>query len=216
MIKDLRTFESANGLPKVPVTIVRTGPASFDTSGADEWALDTQSSTGMARTVKRLYVYDAPSLSDADISVAFNKFAAQNVAHAQHSIRRVEFAASLGGSMAVDDNSMMQAAAQGQTVFASSGDTGGFCPVAGGVNGVPAGAPDVNFPASSPWAVSVGGTTLITGSDGGLYSNEIAWLAGGGGPSYFEPAPCPGPGVRAPADRNRVRDGRSSMWPRRA
>ena len=82
MIKDLRKFESANGLPKVGVTIVRTGPASSDTSGADEWALDTQSSTGMAKTVKRLYVYDARSLSDADISVAFNKFAAQNVARA--------------------------------------------------------------------------------------------------------------------------------------
>jgi subtilase family serine protease len=190
VIKDLRTFESANGLPKVPVTTVRTGPASSDTSGADEWALDTQSSTGMARTVKRLYVYDAPSLSDADISAAFNKFAAQNVARAASaSFGECEFAASLSGSMVVDDNSMMQAAAQGQTVFASSGDTGGFCPVAVGVNGVPAGAPDVNFPASSPWAVSVGGTTLITGSDGS-YSNEIAWFAGGGGPSYFEPAPA--------------------------
>jgi pseudomonalisin len=190
VLRDLRTFESANGLPKVPVTIVRTGKASSDTSGADEWALDTQYSTGMAKTVKRLYVYDAPSLEDADVSVAFNKFAAQNVARAASaSFGECEFAASLGGSMEVDDNSMMQAAAQGQTVFASSGDTGGFCPVAVAVNGVPAGAPDVNYPASSPWAVSVGGTTLVTGGDGS-YRNELAWLAGGGGPSYFEPAPA--------------------------
>jgi len=189
VVKDLRKFESANGLPKVPVTIVRTGKASSDTSAADEWDLDTQYSTGMARNVKRLYIYDAPSLEDADVSVAFNKFAAQNVARAASaSFGECEFAASLGGSMQVDDNSMMQAAAQGQTVFTSSGDTGGFCPVAIGVNGVPAGAPDVNYPASSPWAVSVGGTTLVTGSDGS-YGNEIAWFAGGGGPSYFEPAP---------------------------
>jgi pseudomonalisin len=43
----------------------------------------------------------------------------------------------------------MEAAAQGQTVFASAGDTGGFCPVGVAANGVPAGAPDVSYPASS-------------------------------------------------------------------
>jgi pseudomonalisin len=189
VVKDLRTMESANRLPQVPVTIVRTGPASSDTSGADEWALDTQYSTGMAQRVKRLYLYDAPSLADSDLSVAYNKFAAQNVARgANASFGICEFAASLDGSMAVDDNAFMQAAAQGQTVFAAAGDTGGFCPVAVGVNGVPAGVPDVNYPASSPWVVGVGGTTLVTASDGS-YSNEIAWVAGGGGPSYFEPAP---------------------------
>jgi subtilase family serine protease len=198
VVKDLRTMETANGLAKVPVTIVRTGPASSDTSGADEWAMDTQYSTGMAQRVKRLYLYDAPSLDDADVSVEFNKFAAQNLARAASaSFGECEFAASLGGSMAVDDNSFMQAAAQGQTVFTSSGDTGGFCPVGAGVNGVPAGAPDVSFPASSPWVVSVGGTTLVTGSDGS-YSNEIAWLAGGGGPSYFESASAAQAGVVPP------------------
>src|SRR5581483_11662384 len=77
--------------------------------------------------------------------------------------------------------------AQGQTVFASSGDTGGFCPVAPN-NGVPAGLPDVSYPASSPYVVSVGGTTLLTNSDG-TYDNEVAWVAGGGGLSYFEYQP---------------------------
>jgi|tagenome__1003787_1003787.scaffolds.fasta_scaffold20989172_2 pseudomonalisin len=188
VVQDLRKEETANGLPKVPVTIVRTGPATSDTSGVDEWDMDTQYSTGMARTVRRLYLYDAPSLDDTDITIAFNKFAAQNVARtASASFGECEFAASLGGSMAADDNSFMQAAAQGQTVFTSSGDTGGFCPVAVGVNGVPAGVPDVEFPASSPWVISVGGTTLTTNANG-TYANEIAWVAGGGGPSLFEAA----------------------------
>jgi subtilase family serine protease len=77
--------------------------------------------------------------------------------------------------MLADDNAFEEAAAQGQTVFNSAGDTGGFCPVGVAENGVPAGVPDVNYPASSPWVVPVGGTTLITSSTG-AYSEEIAWL----------------------------------------
>jgi pseudomonalisin len=186
VVSDLRAEETANGLAQVPVTIVPTGPASSDTSGVDEWDMDTQYSTGMAGTVSALTLYDASSLSDADLAVAFNQFVADGTARAASaSFGECEFAASLSGSMLADDNIFEAAAAQGQTVFASSGDTGGFCPVGVAANGVPAGVPDVNYPASSPWIISVGGTTLVTGSDGS-YSQEIAWLAGGGGPSLFE------------------------------
>jgi len=83
--------------------------------------MDTQYSSGMAKAVKRLYLYDAPTLDDVDLTVSFNKFAAQNTARAANaSFGECEAAASLGGSMAADDNSFMQAAAQGQTVFVSS------------------------------------------------------------------------------------------------
>jgi pseudomonalisin len=190
VVKDLRTEEAANGLPRVPVSIVRTGPASSDTTGVDEWDLDTQYSSGMAKNVKRLYVYDAPSLSDTDLTVSFNAFAAQHSAKAASaSFGECEFAASLDGSMLADDNAFMEAAAQGQTVFVSAGDTGGFCPVAVAANGIPAGAPDVNYPASSRWVIAVGGTTLVTNADGS-YASEAAWIAGGGGPSAFETPPA--------------------------
>jgi subtilase family serine protease len=133
--------------------------------------------------------------------VSFNKFAAQNVARgANASFGECEFAASLDGSMAADDNSFMQAAAQGQTVFASSGDTGGFCSVVVGANGVPAGVPDVEYPASSPWVIGVGGTTLVT-SASGAYSNEVAWVAGGGGPSLLESPRGWQQGVAPPGSR---------------
>jgi subtilase family serine protease len=90
--------------------------------------------------------------------------------------------------MIVFDNSFLQGAAQGQTFFASSGDTGSFCPVGVGTNGVPAGVPLVQYPASSPYVVGVGGTTLLTNPDGS-YNSEISWNAGGGGISQFEGAP---------------------------
>ena len=188
VVSDLRTEEAANGLPQVPVTIDNVGTPSTDTSGTDEWDMDTQYSTGMAQDVENLTLYNAPSLDDADLSMAFAAFASQDTAKAgSASFGGCEFESVLDGSVAADDELFEEAAAQGQTVFASSGDNGGFCSVLP-VNGVPAGAPDVEYPAASPWVVGVGGTTLLTKSDG-TYNTELAWLAGGGGVSLFESQP---------------------------
>jgi pseudomonalisin len=188
VVKDLRTEETTNGMPQVPVTVVPTGTSSTDTSGMDEWDMDTQYSTGMAQTVNHLYIYDATSLTDSDIALEFNQFVTDDKATAgSASFGEVELAPYLDGAMQVDDEVFAEAAAQGQTVFASSGDTGGFSTVLP-TNGVPAGVPDVEYPASSPYVVAVGGTTLLTNSDG-TYNEELAWLAGGGGPSEWETAP---------------------------
>jgi len=53
--------EKTHGLPQVPVTVVNAGIASSDTSGADEWDLDSQTSTGTAQQVSHLYFYVATS-----------------------------------------------------------------------------------------------------------------------------------------------------------
>ncbi|HET7572543.1 MAG TPA: S53 family peptidase [Gaiellaceae bacterium] len=197
VITDLRAEEAANGLPRVPVQVVQVGAPSSDTAGADEWDMDTQFSTGMAGTVKTLYLYATTSLTDADVTLEFSRFATDNLAVAgSASFGECEYQAYLDGSMVAMDQVFNEAAAQGQTVFASSGDTGGFCPVVPD-NGVPAGAPDVNYPASSPYVVSVGGTTLLTNADGS-YDQEAAWVAGGGGPSLFEYQPSWQAGVAPP------------------
>jgi pseudomonalisin len=188
VVSDLRTEETANGLPQVPVTVDNTGAPSTDTSGADEFDMDTQYSTGMAQNVQNLTLYNAPSLDDADLAMAFAAFASQDTAQAgSASFGGCEFESELDGSLTADDELFEEAAAQGQTVFASAGDNGGFCSVLP-VNGVPAGAPDVEYPAASPWVVGVGGTTLLTNSDG-TYNTELAWVAGGGGVSLFENQP---------------------------
>ena len=77
-----------------------------------------------------------------------------------------------------------QAAADGVTVLAASGDHGSA------QGGGP--APSVQFPASSPWVTAVGGTSLqatVTGQ----YQSEVAWDdtsgATGGGVSQIEPEP---------------------------
>lgn len=189
VVTDLRYAETQNNLPQVPVKIVQVGLASPDTSGVDEWDLDTQMSTGMAETVKTLYIYDTTSLTDSDLALAFNRFAAQDVAKAgSASLGECELFPYLDGSMLADDQVFLEAAAQGQTMFASSGDTGASCAVES-TNGVPdSGPPMVNYPASSPYVVAVGGTDLFVNSDGS-YNRETAWEAGGGGISQFEYSP---------------------------
>jgi len=189
VIKDLRTAEATFKLPHVPVSVVQTGIASPDTSGLDEWDMDTQYSTGMAGTVKHLYIYTGTSLTNSDLALEISRWATQNYAKAASaSLGECEFFPFIDGSMLADDNSFLEAAAQGQTFFASSGDTGSFCPVGVGTNGAPAGAPFVSYPASSPYVVGVGGTTLLADS-GDVYDQEITWYAGGGGISQFEYAP---------------------------
>jgi subtilase family serine protease len=91
--------------------------------------------------------------------------------------------------MLVGDMILVEAAAQGQTLFASTGDTGGYCGAAGvPPNGGVGGVPMVEYPAASPYAVAVGGTDLFSNVDG-TYLGEDAWQSGGGGVSQFEYSP---------------------------
>ena len=190
VIQDLRTAEAAFGLPQVPVQVVQVGLPSPDVSGADEWDMDTQYSSGMAQSLKMLYIYATTSLSDSDLALEFSRWATDHKAKAASaSLGECEAFPYLDGSMAVDDMIFLEAASQGQTFFASSGDTGSFCPLGpAGANGVPAGAPLVNYPAASPYVVGVGGTTLLTNPDFS-YNSEITWNTGGGGVSQFDSAP---------------------------
>ena len=87
--------------------------------------------------------------------------------------------------VAADEDLFAQAAAEGQTWFAASGDYGSHdC----GLNDPPYGLPGfpnpttVDFPASSPYVVGVGGTTLHLGFNHQRRS-EVAWPGSGGGVS---------------------------------
>lgn len=73
-------------------------------------------------------------------------------------------------------NQMLQyAQSNGINVFAASGDSGAY----NGYN-----TPNVNFPASSPNVIAVGGTTLSVYSNGS-YASETGWNGSGGGQSQF-------------------------------
>ena len=187
-IADFRVNEQGDGLAPVPVVVKQVGIASPDTAGAGEWTLDMIASSGMAGTVNTIYLYDTTSLTDSDIALMYNHWVTDNLAPIGNSSFGIcEVFSYLDGAMLVDDMALLQGAAQGQTMFASTGDTGSFCSV-GNPNGVPGGVPLMEHPAVSPYVVAVGGTTLWSQVDGS-YQGESGWNAGGGGLSQFEYSP---------------------------
>jgi pseudomonalisin len=184
---DLATFEKTYGLPTVAWNQVNVGAPSTDTSGDDEWDLDSQYSTAFAPGATTLNVYVGPSLNDSDILSTINRWVTDDVAkQGSFSAGECDLLADAAGFTSGLDAVLKQADAQGQTMFFSSGDTGSQCPAITGVNGVPAGIPDTNYPASSPYGIGVGGTSVLAGNP----LTEIGWYAGGGGLSPIEPTPA--------------------------
>ncbi len=195
-ISDFRWNEQEFHLPQVPVRIVQAEPASTDTSGNGEWTLDMTYSSGMAGTVKQLLLYNFTALGDADIVNAYDRWVSDDKAQVGNSsFGGCEIFPYQDGSMVMADEVLSEAAAQGQTMFVSSGDNGGYCNNLVDTNGAPGGVPMVEWPASSPYVVAVGGTDLFTNPDG-TYMGETSWEAGGGGLSQFEYSPSWESGVQ--------------------
>ncbi len=87
--------------------------------------------------------------------------------------------------MTAVNNTFEQAAAEGISIYSAAGDSGSRdCTGSTSGSGVKA----VDFPGSSVYDTSVGGTTLTMGS-GGSYSSESAWSDGGGGVSTLYARP---------------------------
>lgn len=184
VLTDLRTYEAQNSLPQVPVTFVPSEVIGTDTSGLDEWDLDSQSSTSIAGTVKNLYFYNAATLNDADLETAYNRAVTDGFVKAVNvSLGICESSEQSSGAIAATDQIFENAAALGVTFFVSSGDGGAYTGCSG-QQGIPTA---VSYPASSPYVVAVGGITLNT--TGTTYSGETTWAGGGGGVSVYETAP---------------------------
>ncbi|HVT34185.1 MAG TPA: protease pro-enzyme activation domain-containing protein, partial [Nevskiaceae bacterium] len=82
VIKDLRQMEREQKLPFVPVEVRITTPLADpqDTSGDGEWSLDSQSSTAIARNVKKLIFYTVDTT--VDLLSTYNEFATRADAQA--------------------------------------------------------------------------------------------------------------------------------------
>ncbi len=191
VVSDLFQMEYVNGIPQAPVTIVPVGDQSTDTSGQIEWDIDSQAAAGIAGGVKHYYFYNAYDLSTGSENEMFNQFATDDVAQVGNaSFGGCEFGQYLEGGLTSTDMILAETALQGQTVTVSSGDSASQCEFLFGSNGLPAGVPSVQYPASSPYVLAVGGTSLLANATSGGYYSEVTWCGlscgGGGGISYFE------------------------------
>ncbi|GAA2144419.1 S53 family serine peptidase [Kitasatospora kazusensis] len=156
--------------PSTP-TVVNAGGGTTDLSGQDEVELDIEVVQALAPGAA-VKVYEAPN-SDAGETAIYAKLVSDNVPVVSISWGTYEAGETPSNLVAVDTD-LKEAAAQGQSVYAASGDSGSDDQGNGGTS--------VDFPASDPWVTGTGGTTLTTSSSG-AWSKETAWSGSGGGVS---------------------------------
>jgi subtilase family serine protease len=161
---DITSYENQTGLTNVPLQIVTLDgfngvPTTGANSGNGEVALDIEMAISMAPGLSNVVVYeDDPNLGQ------FN-----NVLHAMSANAAIkQFSCSWSFSSITTaqrtnmDGYFLKFAAQGQSFFAASGDSGA---ATGAI-----GAPD-----DDPYITLVGGTTLATAGSGGAWVSETVW-----------------------------------------
>jgi len=194
-IADLNTFTSNEQYPQVNVNTVVVNGASSDTSGVDEWNMDTQDSLAAAGgTINQMILYAANSMSDADLTAAYNQAVSDNKAQVINvSLGECETDAQSSGVTASNDQIFQSAVAQGQTFSVSSGDSGAYeCDTQSTAQ---------SYPAVSPYVIALGGSQVNTDSSANWISESVwsctDWQScqqsasggAGGGPSVTESAP---------------------------
>ena len=196
---DVRIFQQHFGLPVVPMLSKGVGGALSPSCGRScdngESSLDVASATSVARGATFYQVVaHTPSNHNFDLSYEFivNKLATNvHVVTTSWGLCEREFNGTK--SKKIDEALMAQAAAEGQFWFSASGDNGtDDCQ-----NGTTAVSAD--FPGTSPYVISVGGTNVqgITNGSGRVtgWAGESTWQysnsdgASGGGRSIFYAKP---------------------------
>jgi len=185
---DLTAYWKLAGVPPVSVTAVgvdggSNAPSGDPNSADGEVCLDIEVVGGIAPGIK-IAVYFAGN-TDAGFLDAIN-------AAIHDTLRKPSvISISWGGpesswtaqAMNAYNSAFHDAALLGITVCAASGDNGAD-------DGVGDGSPHTDFPASSPWVLGCGGTSLQLNADGSIAS-EVVWNDGqnggasGGGESIF-------------------------------
>ena len=146
-------------LPVIPVSTVMLNGMNGSAGGDNiEVILDIMMAAYMAPAAK-VIVYEGQVPNDI-----LNRMATDNLAS------QLSSSWTFGGVNATTEQIFKQYAAQGQTLFQASGDSGGY--TAG-----------VAPPADDPALTVVGGTSLATQGAGGAWQSESAWAGSGGGVS---------------------------------
>jgi pseudomonalisin/xanthomonalisin len=183
-LTDLAAFIARNGYETPKVKQVFVGQRSGDTAGVLEWDLDSQTSIAVAGgKINKLIFYIATNVFSLTPFVeAFNQAVVDDSAQIVNaSLGTCEIGEHSNGDEAAIDASFKMGIAQGQTFTISSGDSGAReCS-----NSITGGE---SYPAVSPYATAIGGTTLSTNGQT-EYMSETVWSGGGGGMSVTEKEP---------------------------
>ena len=162
--KDITNYEHLAGLANVPLTNVLingfNGVPDGNANDIAEVSLDIEMAIAMAPRLSNVMVYEASSanLTFTVINDLLNRMATDNLA------KQLSSSWSWGGGTnATGDQIFLQYAAQGQSFFEASGDSGEY----------PTGT--ISEPSDDPYITVVGGTTLTTSGPGGSWVSEKVW-----------------------------------------
>jgi subtilase family serine protease len=176
---DVASYVSYFGLPSVPIqNVLVDGFSGRAGSGADEVTLDIELQNALAPGASKIIVYEGPN-TNAGVVDTYNRIATDNLAKQISTSWGLSERQTSSTVLNAENAIFMQMAAQGQSIYAASGDSGAYD------NGSTL---SVDDPASQPYMVGVGGTQLYVNA-GETYSSETTWNvnntinggAGGGG-----------------------------------
>ncbi|MFI9388498.1 protease pro-enzyme activation domain-containing protein [Kutzneria sp. NPDC052558] len=173
----------ATGSPTPTVQKVSGGSGALG-DGQVEVELDIEAVQAIAPKAN-ITVFEAPNTDQGEVDLA-NAVVASKIPVTSISWGLSEKGRTTSGIQAVD-NVFKQGAAQGQSFFAASGDSGSDD------NGD--GSTSVDYPASDPYVTGVGGTNLST-STTTSWKSETAWNGSGGGVSSVFALPSFQSGVK--------------------
>jgi subtilase family serine protease len=190
---DVEKYLYKMGLPHPAVTVV--GVDGYDGTVNSyqielECVIDIDMMIAINRDVHQVLVYeDGIDTFQVALLDALNQVATDNKAQVLSISYGQDEGLEGNDAIAAENTALVQLAAQGITVTASSGDQGAY----GDGYNFPY---NVSDPASQPYVTGVGGTTLFTGP-GRLYVGETVWNesdlaveASGGGISSYWPFPA--------------------------
>ena len=184
---DITAYSTYFGLPTMALTnVLVDGFNGAPGSDAIEVTLDIELMMAIAPGATQIIVYEGPNSSQGAIDT-YNKIATDNIAKQVSTSWGLPEPLSGSTWLNAENAIFQQMAAQGQTVFAASGDSGAYDGKSNGYSTTLM----VDDPASQPFVTSVGGTKLTLDSTQN-YASEIVWnngsasyQAGGGGVSGF-------------------------------
>ena len=179
---DLDRFAAVSGFPKPTVRVIHIGRPHPGTEDLMEWNMDTQAALAAAGgRLKEMLLYNAGSLNHTHMLRAINQAVSDNQANViSASLGSCEIVAASTGYADAANTLFQLGIVQGQTFVFSTGDTER--------NTCSTMADAQLYPATSPYVIAIGGTTLLT-TPRNTWKKEIAWNFSGGGPSVNQLVP---------------------------
>lgn len=168
---NITKYDSNYGISTTaPTKVAVDGGSGALGDGEIEVELDIEVVQAIAPGAK-IDVYEAPNTDQGEIDLYSSIVNADNpVVSTSWGIDEPD---EPSANLSADNNEFEEAAAQGESIYAASGDNGSDDAGNGGTS--------VDFPASDPYVSGAGGTTLRLSGDS--WSSETAWSDSGGGES---------------------------------